>query len=308
MSNAAAHTAASSTAPGPASSAAPGSPYGTLPTASPLPTRKPVSLPRLAQLRAAGEKITMLTAYDATFAAVADAAGVECLLVGDSLGMVSQGLPSTVGVTLETMRYHTESVARGLYRVQGTAWLVADLPFGSYHESPEQALRSASTLMHAGAHMVKLEGGGWTAPTVRFLVERGIPVCAHLGLTPQTVHALGGYRVQGREDAAADTLRRHALQLQDAGAAMLVLEMVPAALSAQITAELAHCHTIGIGAGRGTAGQVLVMHDMLGVNLGKCPKFVRNFMHGNDSVLDAMRAYVRAVKDGSFPDDALHAW
>ena len=137
MSNAAAHTAASSTAPGPASSAAPGSPYGTLPTASPLPTRKPVSLPRLAQLRAAGEKITMLTAYDATFAAVADAAGVECLLVGDSLGMVSQGLPSTVGVTLETMRYHTESVARGLYRVQGTAWLVADLPFGSYHESPE---------------------------------------------------------------------------------------------------------------------------------------------------------------------------
>ncbi len=250
----------------------------------------------------------MLTAYDATFAAVADAAGVECLLVGDSLGMVCQGLPSTVGVTLEAMRYHTESVSRGLHRVQGTAWLIADLPFGSYHESPEQALRSATTLMQAGAHMVKLEGGGWTAPTVRFLVERGIPVCAHLGLTPQTVHALGGYRVQGRGDEAAQTLRQHALELQDAGAAMLVLEMVPALLSAQLTQELPRCATIGIGAGKGTAGQVLVMHDMLGVNLGKKPKFVRNFMDGSGSVKAAIEAYVRAVKEGSFPDDALHAW
>ena len=295
------------TTPSPSTSS-PGSPYGTLPPASPLPQRKPVSLPRLAQLRADGEKITMLTAYDATFAAVADAAGVECLLVGDSLGMVCQGLPSTVGVTLEAMRYHTESVSRGLHRVQGTAWLIADLPFGSYHESPEQALRSATTLMQAGAHMVKLEGGGWTAPTVRFLVERGIPVCAHLGLTPQTVHALGGYRVQGRGDEAAQTLRQHARELQDAGAAMLVLEMVPAALSAQLTQELPRCATIGIGAGKGTAGQVLVMHDMLGVNLGKNPKFVRNFMDGSGSVKAAIEAYVRAVKDGSFPDDALHAW
>lgn len=286
----------------------PASPYGTLPPASPLPQRKPVSLPRLAQLRAAGEKITMLTAYDATFAAVADAAGVECLLVGDSLGMVCQGLSSTVGVTLDAMRYHTESVSRGLHRVQGTAWLIADLPFGSYQQSPEQALRSATTLMQAGAHMVKLEGGGWTAPTVRFLVERGVPVCAHLGLTPQTVHALGGYRVQGRDDEAAQTLRRHALELQDAGAAMLVLEMVPAALSAQLTQELPHCATIGIGAGRGTAGQVLVMHDMLGINLGKMPKFVRNFMDGSGSVKAAIEAYVRAVKDGSFPDDQQHAW
>ena len=295
------------TTPSPSTSS-PGSPYGTLPPASPLPQRKPVSLPRLAQLRADGEKITMLTAYDATFAAVADAAGVECLLVGDSLGMVCQGLPSTVGVTLEAMRYHTESVSRGLRRVQGTAWLIADLPFGSYHESPEQALRSATTLMQAGAHMVKLEGGGWTAPTVRFLVERGIPVCAHLGLTPQTVHALGGYRVQGRGDEAAQTLRQHARELQDAGAAMLVLEMVPALLSAQLTQELPRCATIGIGAGKGTAGQVLVMHDMLGVNLGKNPKFVRNFMDGSGSVKAAIEAYVRAVKDGSFPDDALHAW
>jgi 3-methyl-2-oxobutanoate hydroxymethyltransferase len=282
-------------------------PYGTLPSASPLPQRRPISLPRLQDLRDKGEKITMLTAYDATFAAVADAAGVECILVGDSLGMVCQGLSSTTGVTLETMRYHTESVVRGLRRVQGTAWVIGDLPFGSYQESKEQALRSATVLMQAGAHMVKLEGGGWTAETVRFLVERGIPVCAHLGLTPQTVHALGGYRVQGR-GAQADELRRHALALQDAGAAMLVLEMVPAPLSAALTAELPTCHTIGIGAGKGTAGQVLVMHDMLGINLGKNPKFVRNFMDGSTSVRDAMAAYVKAVKDGSFPDDALHAW
>jgi 3-methyl-2-oxobutanoate hydroxymethyltransferase len=290
------------------SPAQPGTPYGTLPPASPLPQRRPVSLPRLAQMRAAGEKITMLTAYDATFAAVADAAGVECILVGDSLGMVCQGLPSTVGVSLGTMAYHTESVARGLHRVQGTAWIVADLPFGSYHESREQALGSASRLMQAGAHMVKLEGGGWTAPTVQFLVERGIPVCAHLGLTPQTVHALGGYRVQGRDDAAAAELRRHALELQDAGAAMLVLEMVPAALSAALTQELPHCHTIGIGAGKGTAGQVLVLHDMLGMNLGKMPRFVHNFMQEAGSVKGAMAAYVQAVKSGSFPDDAVHAW
>lgn len=259
-------------------------------------------------MREAGEKITMLTAYDATFAAVADAAGVECILVGDSLGMVCQGLPSTVGVTLEAMAYHTASVARGLHRVQGTAWLIADLPFGSYHESREQALRSACQLMQAGAHMVKLEGGGWTAPTVQFLVERGVPVCAHLGLTPQTVHALGGYRVQGKDEAAARQLRAHAAELQDAGAAMLVLEMVPAPLSRALTAELAHCHTIGIGAGSGTAGQVLVMHDMLGVNLGKNPKFVHNFMQDAGSVRGAIDAYVQAVKQGRFPDDALHAW
>ncbi len=283
-------------------------PYGTLPPASPLPQRRPVSLPRLAQMRAAGEKITMLTAYDATFAAVADAAGVECILVGDSLGMVCQGLPSTVGVSLDTMAYHTASVARGLHRVQGTAWLVADLPYGTYAESREQALRSACALMQAGAHMVKLEGGGWTAPTVQFLVERGVPVCAHLGLTPQTVHALGGYRVQGKGDEAAATLRRHALELQDAGAAMLVLEMVPGPLSRALTAELPHCHTIGIGAGSGTAGQVLVLHDMLGVNLGKNPKFVRDFMQEAGSVRGAIEAYVQAVKQGRFPDDALHAW
>ena len=283
-------------------------PYGTLPPASDMPTRKPISLPRLNDMRARSDKITMLTAYDATFAAVADAAGVECILVGDSLGMVCQGLPSTTGVTLETMRYHTESVVRGLRRVQGTAWVIGDLPFGTYHESREQALRSALVLMQAGAHMVKLEGGGWTTETVRFLVERGIPVCAHLGLTPQTVHALGGYRVQGREPEAAAQVHREAVALQDAGANMLVLEMVPAVLASSLTLALPRCHTIGIGAGNGTAGQVLVMHDMLGINLGKNPKFVRNFMAEADSVLAAMAAYVAAVKNGSFPDNALHAW
>lgn len=273
-----------------------------------MASRKPISLPRLLEMHSRNEKITMLTAYDATFAAVADAAGVECILVGDSLGMVCRGLHSTVGVTLEDMRYHTESVARGLRRSQGTAWLIGDLPFGTYQESREQAFRSASVLMQAGAHMVKLEGGGWTTEVVRFLVERGIPVCAHLGLTPQTVHALGGYRVQGKTAASAETLKRQAHALQDAGASMVVLEMVPANLSRELTLELSHCATIGIGAGSGTAGQVLVLHDMLGVNLGKNPKFVRNFMQDGSSIRGAMEAYVAAVKNGSFPVDAVHAW
>jgi 3-methyl-2-oxobutanoate hydroxymethyltransferase len=286
----------------------PASPYGTLPPASVPASRRPVSLPRLREMHQSGEKITMLTAYDATFAAVADAAGVETILVGDSLGMVCQGLNSTVGVSLETMRYHTESVVRGLRRVQGTAWVIGDLPFGTYHESREQALRSAAILMQAGAHMVKLEGGGWTAEVVHFLVERGIPVCAHLGLTPQTVHALGGYRVQGKGDDAAATLKRHAHELEDAGAAMMVLEMVPARLAAELTGQLQRCATIGIGAGKGTAGQVLVMHDMLGINLGKNPKFVRNFMDDASSVRGAMETYVRAVKEGSFPVDDIHGW
>lgn len=210
---------ASSTLSAPPSAMPSGTPYGTLPPASTPSVRKPISLPRLREMHTVGEKITMLTAYDATFAAVADAAGVECVLVGDSLGMVCQGLNSTVGVTLETMRYHVESVVRGVHRVQGTAWIIGDLPYGTYHESKEQALRSAAVLMQAGAHMIKIEGGGWTADIVRFLVERGIPVCAHLGLTPQSVHALGGYRVQGKTAESAATLKRHALELQDAGAA-----------------------------------------------------------------------------------------
>jgi 3-methyl-2-oxobutanoate hydroxymethyltransferase len=285
-----------------------GTPYGTLPPASPMANRRPISLPRLLEMHTRGEKITMLTAYDATFAAVADAAGVECILVGDSLGMVCQGLHSTVGVSLQDMRYHTESVSRGIRRAQGTAWVIADLPFGTYQESKEQAFRSAAVLMQAGAHMIKLEGGGWTTEVVHFLVQRGIPVCAHLGLTPQTVHALGGYRVQGKSDASAELLTQEAHALQDAGASMMVLEMVPAQLSANLTRSLTRCATIGIGAGKDTAGQVLVLHDMLGVNLGKMPKFVRNFMADSASIRGAMEAYVAAVKDGSFPVDTLHAW
>jgi 3-methyl-2-oxobutanoate hydroxymethyltransferase len=213
-----------------------------------------------------------------------------------------------VGVSLEDMRYHTESVARGIRRAQGTAWVIADLPFGTYQESKEQAFRSAAVLMQAGAHMIKLEGGGWTTEVVHFLVQRGIPVCAHLGLTPQTVHALGGYRVQGKSDASAELLTQEAHALQEAGASMLVLEMVPADLSASLTQSLTRCATIGIGAGKDTAGQVLVLHDMLGVNLGKMPKFVRNFMADSASIRGAMEAYVAAVKDGSFPVNALHAW
>jgi 3-methyl-2-oxobutanoate hydroxymethyltransferase len=199
-------------------------------------------------------------------------------------------------------------VATGLRRAQGTVWIIGDMPFGTYQESKEQAIRNATVLMQAGAHMVKLEGGGWTTETVRFLVERGIPVCAHLGLTPQTVHALGGYRVQGKTQSSADLLKKQAHELQDAGATMLVLEMVPADVSRELTLALEHCATIGIGAGNGTAGQVLVLHDMLGLNLGKMPKFVRNFMNDATSIRGAMEAYVAAVKDTSFPDNQIHAW
>ncbi|WP_140629898.1 3-methyl-2-oxobutanoate hydroxymethyltransferase [Methylibium rhizosphaerae] len=274
------------------------------PADTPQPGRKPVSLFRLREMLAAGEKIAMLTAYDASFARLSDDAGVDCLLVGDSLGMVLQGQPSTVPVTLDEMAYHTRCVAR----VRPSAWLIGDLPFGSYQEGREQALRSSVALMQAGAQMVKLEGGGWTPDTVRFLVERGIPVCAHLGLTPQSVHALGGYRIQGRDEAGAATLRRHARELADAGAAMLVLELMPARVAAEVQAENPQLITIGIGAGRSTAGQVLVLHDMLGITRGKLPRFVRNFTAEGGSIEDALRRYVAAVKDGSFPDESIHGY
>jgi 3-methyl-2-oxobutanoate hydroxymethyltransferase len=254
-----------------------------------------------------GEKITILTAYDASFAAVADLAGVEIVLVGDSLGMVCQGHNSTLPVTLEAMRYHTECVSRGLQKQHGRPIVLGDMPFASY-ASPEQAFESASALMKAGAHMVKLEGGAWLAPTVDYLVTRGIPVCGHLGLTPQSVNTLGGYRVQGRTESAAEQLMQDALSLQHAGAQALVLEMVPAALSAKITKALTSCATIGIGAGVDTAGQILVLHDMLGVTQGKVPKFAHNFMNEADSVLGAMQAFVKAVKEKRFPVNELHAW
>jgi 3-methyl-2-oxobutanoate hydroxymethyltransferase len=266
--------------------------------------RPRLTLHRLRQMCAAGEKIAMLTCYDAAFAHVLEEAGVDVLLV-----MVIQGNGSTVGVSMADMIYHTKCVSSG----SRTAWIIADMPFGSYQESPEQAIRHASLLMQAGAHMVKLEGGGWTAALVRLLVERGIPVCAHLGFTPQSVYALGGYRIQGREPQAAETLHRQARELAEAGAQMLILELVPAALGRSLTAGLA-IPVIGIGAGSGCSGQVLVLHDMLGVTSGKLPRFVRNFMvygngdGGSGSVQDAVRCFVRDVKNGVFPDDARHGY
>jgi 3-methyl-2-oxobutanoate hydroxymethyltransferase len=259
-------------------------------------TRKPVTLPRLREMRAAGEPITMLTCYDASFARLLDAQGVDCLLIGDSLGMVIQGLDSTLPVTLDEVAYHTRCVARGL----GAAWLIADMPFGSYQAGPQAALDSAVRLMQAGAKMVKLEGGAWLAPTIAFLVERGIPVCAHLGLTPQSVHALGGYRIQGRSDSDAERLLADARALDEAGAALIVLELIPAALAARVTQAVTMA-TIGIGAGRDVSGQVLVLHDMLDVYPGKKPRFVRNFMQGQPDIGAAVAAYVAAVKDRSFP-------
>jgi len=268
-----------------------------------MSNRKPVTLHRLRELHAAGEKIAMLTCYDAAFARVLDEAGTDSLLVGDSLGNVLQGRSSTLGVSIEEMAYHTGCVARG----NRTAWIIADLPFGSYQESAEVAMRNAALLMEQGAHMVKLEGGGWTAPIVRFLVDRGVPICAHLGFTPQSVHALGGYRVQGRGEAAAEVLRRHAQEMAEAGAAMLVLEMVPAALARELTKTLP-IPTIGIGAGAGCSGQVLVLYDMLGLTGGEPLRFVRNFLDGSAGIGAAAQKYVADVKAGRFPDDAIHSF
>jgi 3-methyl-2-oxobutanoate hydroxymethyltransferase len=281
----------------PPSPASPGSP-----TVIGAP-RKAITLHRLREMHASGEKIVMLTAYDASFARLADEAGVDCLLVGDSLGMVVQGQTSTVPVTLEQMIYHTQCVARG----NQTAWVIGDLPYGSYQQSTAQAIASAVALMQAGAHMVKLEGGGWTTEVVRALTERGIPVCAHLGLTPQSVHALGGYRIQGKTEAQAATLKAHAQALADAGAAMLVLELIPAALADDVTAQL-RIPTIGIGASVNCGGQVLVLHDMLGVTRGKLPRFVRNFCAEGMAPDAALRAYAAAVKSKIFPVHGEHTY
>jgi len=255
-----------------------------------------LSITAMQKLRDDGTRIAMLTCYDASFAAALDAAGVDSLLVGDSLGMVLQGHDTTLPVTLAEMVYHTRCVARGSQR----AFLISDMPFGSYQESPPQAFRSAAGLMAAGAQMVKLEGGAQFAETVRFLTARGIPVCAHLGLTPQSVHAFGGYRVQGKGADAEQRLIEDAAELEGAGAGMIVLEAIPAKLGAQVTKRL-RIPTIGIGAGPDCSGQVLVLHDMLDVFPGKKARFVRNFMRGASSIHDAVERYVRAVRDGSFP-------
>ncbi len=271
--------------------------------AAPADQRKPMTLHRLKAMHAKGEKITMLTCYDASFAKLLDACGVDTMLVGDSLGMVLQGHGTTLPVTVDEVAYHTRCVTRG----SPHAWIVADLPFGSYHGSPDQACRAAATLMQAGAQMVKLEGGGWTADTVRFLVERGMPVCAHLGLTPQSVGALGGYRVQGRDGQGAETLKLQAIELSDAGASMMVLELTPSTVAAAIQ-QAVSMPVIGIGAGPDVAGQVLVLHDMLGITRGKLPRFVRNFMDGAGSVEQALRNYLADVRSGAFPDAAVHGY
>lgn len=256
---------------------------------------KPVTIPALLAMRNSGEKITMLTCYDASFAALMDRCGIDVLLVGDSLGMVCQGYSSTLPVSLADVAYHVASVARG----NQTALLVADMPFGSY-VTPETACTHAVQLMQAGAHMVKLEGGAWLSDIIRFLTERAVPVCAHLGLTPQSVHQLGGYKVQGKTTAAADQLKNDALTLQAAGASLLVLEAIPSSLGKEVT-ELLSIPTVGIGAGPDCAGQVLVMHDMLGVFPGRKARFVRNFMEGQGSIEAAIRTYITAVKEKSFP-------
>jgi len=258
-------------------------------------SRPKVTVPKLQAMRDAGEKIAMLTCYDASFAALLDRAGVDVQLIGDSLGNVLQGHTTTLPVTLADIAYHTASVARA----QPRGLIVSDLPFGSYG-TPTDAFASAVEVMRAGAQMVKIEGGEWLAPTIRFLVERSVPVCAHIGLTPQSVHAFGGFKVQGKTQAGADQLLRDARAVEEAGAQLVVLEAVPAALAAEVTRTL-RIPTIGIGAGVDCSGQVLVLHDMLGIFPGKPARFVKDFMSGAPSIAAAVEAYVAAVKDGSFP-------
>ncbi len=255
-----------------------------------------VTVPGLAAMKARGEKIVVLTAYDALFARTLDEAGVDVVLVGDSLGMVIQGHGSTLPVNLDDMVYHSRCVARGVAR----ALLVADLPFMSY-PTPEKAADSAARLIReGGASMVKLEGGRSRIDTVRFLAEQGIPVCGHLGLLPQSVHRLGGYPVQARESQAAQTLLEDALLLQEAGMGLLVLECVPATLGEEVSRAL-DIPVIGIGAGPGCDGQVLVLHDMLGLGFGKRPRFVKDFLAEAPDIISAVRAYAAAVREGTFP-------
>ena len=257
--------------------------------------RNAITVPKLQAMRDAGEKIAMLTCYDASFAALLDRAGVDVLLIGDSLGNVLQGHATTLPVSLDDIAYHTACVARA----RPSALVVADLPFGTYG-TPTDAFASATQVMRAGAQMVKLEGGEWLAETVRFLIERAVPVCAHVGLTPQSVHAFGGFKVQGKTEAGASQLLRDSRALQDAGAQLVVIEAIPTLLAAEVTQQLS-IPTIGIGAGVDCSGQVLVLHDMLGIFPGKRPRFVKDFTQGQPGIFAAVDAYVRAVKDRSFP-------
>jgi 3-methyl-2-oxobutanoate hydroxymethyltransferase len=257
-------------------------------------TSKSLTIRHIAGMKRDGEKIAMLTCYDATFASAMDDAGVDILLVGDSLGNVVQGRQTTVAVTVDDIAYHTRAVARGTVR----AFLLSDMPFGSFHSAPV-AMENARILMAAGAHMVKLEGAGPYVEVVEYLSSRGVAVCGHLGLTPQSVHKLGGFHVQARGEEAAKRLQADARSLQEAGAQLLVLEAIPSELAAAVSASL-DIPTIGIGAGVDCDGQVLVMHDMLGLG-GRAPRFVRNFMSGQPDIAAAFRQYVEDVRSGKFP-------
>lgn len=256
---------------------------------------KATTITTLQNMHADQEKIAMLTCYDASFAATMEASGVDSVLVGDSLGMVCQGNTSTLAVTIEQMVYHTQCVARGTSKMH----IVTDMPFGTYH-SPITAYENATKLIQAGAHMIKIEGGAWLTETIQFLVTRGIPVFAHIGLTPQSVHQMGGFKVQGKDMDTASNLIANALEIQNAGASLLLLEGIPANLGKEITERL-DIPTIGIGAGSDCSGQILVMHDMLDVYPGKKAKFVKNFMEGNTSIQAAIQSYVTAVKEHTFP-------
>lgn len=256
---------------------------------------KPVTLTTLRQLKSEQQRFSCLTCYDATFAATMERAGVETILIGDSLGNTVQGQRSTLPVTVSDMAYHTAAVARG----NQTALIIADLPFMSYATLPD-ALANAATLMRAGAHVVKLEGGAWLCDTVTQLARGGIPSCIHMGLTPQSVNVFGGYRVQGRDEAAARQMVDDAIALAAAGAALFVLECVPTDLARRVH-EAVDVPVIGIGAGPHCDGQVLVMHDMLGLHHGKPARFVKDFLAGQDSIEAAFRAFVRDVKSGAYP-------
>lgn len=256
-----------------------------------------ITLSTLHKMTQDGDKITMLTCYDASFAALLETAGVETLLIGDSLGNVLQGHETTLPVTLRDIVYHTACVARGAKR----AFIIGDMPFGTFQLSPPETFRNAAEIMAAGAQMVKLEGGAAMAETVQYLVARGVPVCGHLGLTPQSVHQLGGYKVQGRQQSDAERLIEDAKLIEEAGAGMLVLEAIPSLLAKQVS-DVLTIPTIGIGAGVDCDGQVLVLHDMLDVFPGKKAKFVKNFMQGTGSIQAAVERYVKEVKAKTFPD------
>ncbi len=262
-----------------------------------MTTRSPVTVAQLSAMKRRGERISCLTVYDYSFAHILEQAGVDILLVGDSLGMVIQGYETTLPVSMGDVIYHTQCVSRGC----NDALVIADMPFGSYQGSPQSAFENAVRLVgEGGAHMVKIEGGVVMAETVTFLVDRGIPVCGHIGLTPQSVNQLGGFRVQGREESAAEALQRDARNLEEAGASLLIIEAIPAQLAKSITDSLS-IPTVGIGAGPDTDGQVLVLYDVLGLFPRRSPKFSKDFLEGTGSVLEAVKVFVEDVRARRFP-------